>query len=134
MVVLSRGNLTRTQNFSTPHSLSAEKLCIEVFTPAKIIAIYFYLANNSAKFNKIWYKNSSNRCAIACKDSALYVSLLQRKFLEAGKTSDFLNCDTVDFLSLVNFSHQELFPDQLDWIAGMELRSKLPMQWQIELD
>ncbi len=41
---------------------------------------------------------------------------------------------TIDFLNLVNFSYQELFPDQLDQIASMELRSKLPLQWQKELD
>ncbi len=34
----------------------------------------------------------------------------------------------------MNFSNQELFPNQLDRIASRELHSKLPMQWQKELD
>ncbi len=40
----------------------------------------------------------------------------------------------IDFMNLVNFSNQELFPDQLDRIASRELCSKLPLQWQRELD
>ncbi len=45
--VLSRMNLTSTQNFSPLHSPSAEKLCMEVFTPPKIIVICSYLGINS---------------------------------------------------------------------------------------
>ncbi len=40
----------------------------------------------------------------------------------------------IESINLVNFSNQELFPDQLNRIASRELCSKLPMQWQKELD
>ncbi len=40
----------------------------------------------------------------------------------------------IDFMNLMNYSNQELNPDQLNRIASRELRSKLPPQWQKELD
>ncbi len=41
----------------------------------------------------------------------------------------------IEFLNLVTFSYQLLlFPDQLEFVASLELHSKLPVQWQHELD
>ncbi|MCP4525248.1 MAG: hypothetical protein GY833_04955, partial [Aestuariibacter sp.] len=54
--------------------------------------------------------------------------------LTFNKGKDDFFMFAIDFINLVNYSNQELFPDQLDLIANRELCSKLPPQWQKELD
>ncbi len=59
---------------------------------------------------------------------------LELRALTFNKGKDIFFMFAIDFMNLVNCSNQELFPDQLNRIASQELRSKLPVQWQKELD
>ncbi len=59
---------------------------------------------------------------------------LQLRALTFNKGKDDFFMFIIDFMDIVNFSNQELYPNQLDRIASRELCSKLPVQWQNELD
>ncbi len=59
---------------------------------------------------------------------------LELRALTFTKGKDDFFMFAIDFMNLMNYSNQELNPDQLDRIASRELRSKLPPQWQKELD
>ncbi|MCP4526400.1 MAG: hypothetical protein GY833_10870, partial [Aestuariibacter sp.] len=59
---------------------------------------------------------------------------LELRALTFTKGKDDFLMFAIDFMNLMNYSNQELNPDQLDCIASRELRTKLPAQWQKELD
>ncbi len=59
---------------------------------------------------------------------------LELRALTFTKGKDDFFMFAIEFMNLMNYSNQELNPDQLDRIASWELCSKLPAQWQKELD